>query len=394
MRQFRKRKLNNKGISLVEILVTVIIVALLTSPIINSFIQAITVNSKARLMQNGTAVAEDTAELFKVFDVDALVETYSSDLYKEAGVEVEKDNTGICTFKNIKMTGADGEEFLVDVKLNPSAYKSQGGKINVNDVDLPVFSGLYGSDCIMLYRQYAGSDDMLADLFKSKEANLPSDVLAKINTPEVRQSITKSTTIDIVCEYNANKYVYNIKMKIIYTYKKGDAKEAVEVEKELTKSYEAEEEKKIHTMYMLCPIFDRYSTEGVKNGYYDSTDEINVNYVFKSDSMYKHDINFYIVEQNMTHIDAKTGIESEMLQRISPDNVKIFKDKASNEYYTYGDYDNSLNNLKIYTNVGEMHKDFESTLTQGEHGTSISLYEMEVTVKLDDKVVSTFNTTK
>ena len=81
MKHIRERKLNNKGVSLVEILVTVVIVALLSSPIINSFLQTMSVNSNARLMQNGTAVAEDTAELFKVFDVDALVETYSSDFY-------------------------------------------------------------------------------------------------------------------------------------------------------------------------------------------------------------------------------------------------------------------------------------------------------------------------
>lgn len=141
MKQLKKTKLNNKGLSLVEILVTVVIVALISAPIVDSFLHAIHVNSEARLIQNGTAVAQDTAELFEVFDVKTLVDSYTAD-----GVNVTYDDAKkVYKFENIPMTGADGEEFEVDVKLDPTAYKlglnaENKDMIKVNDQELPVFS--------------------------------------------------------------------------------------------------------------------------------------------------------------------------------------------------------------------------------------------------------------
>ena len=57
------------------------------------------------------------------------------------------ETTGKYTFDGIPMQGADGEDFLVTVELDPTAYTegSAEDKIVVNDVNLPVFSGLYGS---------------------------------------------------------------------------------------------------------------------------------------------------------------------------------------------------------------------------------------------------------
>ena len=391
MKHIRERKLNNKGVSLVEILVTVVIVALLSSPIINSFLQTMSVNSNARLMQNGTAVAEDTAELFKVFDVDALVETYSSDLYKEAGVEVKKDNTGICTFKNIKMTGADGEDFLVDVELNPSSYKSGTGKLEVNDKNLPVFSGLYGSDGVMLYRQYAGPDETLADLFE-KQTNLDQSIINNINDEKNRKKIKKSTTIDIDCEYNEDTkhYIYMFSVSITYTYNNGSQSEEVTVNKVLEKTYKRDNENEvIHTVYMLAPIFDRYSTDWPNNGCYYNTDMIMINYDFDSAAEYEHDMYFYIAEQSMNNI----GYDSSKQERINPQNIFI-------NGKSYIQYNNEENSLKVYTNIGEAYDGVENrnkgyNLTYSDYNTGTALYEMNVTVKkTNNEVVTTFKTTK
>lgn len=387
MKHIRERKLNNKGVSLVEILVTVVIVALLSSPIINSFLQTMSVNSNARLMQNGTAVAEDTAELFKVFDVDALVETYKKD-----GVTVTKDNnTGKYTFKDIKMTGADGEDFLVDVELNPSSYKSGEGKLEVNDKNLPVFSGLYGSDAVMLYRQYAGPDETLADLFE-KQTNLDQSIINQINTTDVRQYISKSTTIDIVCKYNEDTkhYIYMFSVSITYTYNDDSQSEEVTVNKVLEKTYKRDNENEaIHKVYMLAPIFDRYYTKCPNNGCYYNTDKIMINYKFDSAAEYKHDMYFYIAEQSMNNI----GYDSSKQERIDPRNISI-------NGTTYVGYDNEKNSLKVYTNIGEAFDGVENrnkgyNLTYSDYNTGTALYEMNVTVKkTNNEVVTTFKTTK
>ena len=391
MKHIRERKLNNKGVSLVEILVTVVIVALLSSPIINSFLQTMSVNSNARLMQNGTAVAEDTAELFKVFDVDALVETYKKD-----GVTVTKDNdTGKYTFKDIKMTGADGEEFLVDVELNPSSYKykSDTGKLEVNDKNLPVFSGLYGSDAVVLYRQYAGPDETLADLFE-KQTNLDQSIINNINDEKYRKKIMKSTTINIDCEYNEDTkhYIYMFSVSITYTYNDDSQSETVTVNKVLEKTYKRDNENEvIHNVYMLAPIFDRYSTDRLNNGCFYNTDKIIINYNFESAAEYKHDMYFYIAEQSMNNI-GKEG-ETSIQERIRPENI-IINDMP------YVEYNNEGNSLKVYTNIGEAYDCVKNinkgyNLTYSDYNTGTALYEMNVTVKkTNNEVVTTFKTTK
>ena len=376
-KRFFSKKLNNKGMSLVEILVTVAIIAIIAAPLINSFLNAMQVNSKARTIQNGTAVAQDTAELFKVFDVATLVDSYEAD-----GVTVTYDDaTGVYTFEGIEAAGADGESFVVDVKLDPTQYKTDAGsgKVEVNDVNLPVFSGLYGSDCIMLYRQYAGPDEQLAELFAGK---LEADILENINTVAVRQDITKSSVVNIVCDYDSmtGKYLYTVNLEITYTY---DNTTPVYAVKMLEKSYN---ENEIHNIYMLCPIFDRFSIEA-GNGFYYNTDKIQINYTYNGAPEYKHDMYFYIAEQNMTNMLPGQTFQ----ERINPRNVYI-------NGVQYTEYANEYNNLKVYTNIGDNDASFENkySLTYGDYNTGTALYEMSVEVRLEgeDNVVTTFTTSK
>lgn len=379
MRLISKKKLNNKGMSLVEILVTVAIIAIIAAPLINSFLNAMKVNSKARIIQNGTAVAEDTAELFKVFDVETLVDSYEAD-----GVTVTYDEaTGVYAFEGIKATGADGESFVVDVKLDPAQYKTDAGtgRIEVNDVALPVFSGLYGSDCIMLYRQYAGPDEQLSELFAGK---LEADILENINTVAVRQDIKKSSIVNIVCDYDSmtGKYHYTVNLEIKYTYDNTTPVYAVKV---LEKSYN---ENEIHNIYMLCPIFDRFTNNEAHSDFYYNTDEIKINYTYNGAPEYRHDMYFYIAEQNMTNM--LSGYTN-MQERISPRNIYI-------NDVQYTDYNNEYNSLKVYTNIGDADTTFENkySLTYGDYNTGTALYEMSVEVRLEgsDDVVTSFTTSK
>ena len=392
MKQFRKRKLNNKGLSLVEILVTVVIVALISAPIVDSFMHAIRVNSEARLIQNGTAVAQDTAELFEVFSVDALVDKYDG-----------KEENGVYTFTNISMTGADGEEFEVDVKLDPTAYKlgldaENKKKIEVNEQELPVFSALYGSDSIMLYRQYVGPDESLKTLFASKITD--TDILDNIYEDEHKKLITKATTIDISCTQDATnprKFTYVVTVTIIYTY---DGANEVKAEKVLMKTYDADQ---IHTIYLLCPIFDRFykDANGADGTKFYTSDVININYVYDGNLNDQQELYFYLAEQKIKNKDDSTK-----WQCISPEKVQISvgtKDGSKlidTNYVNYAEKNNLDDTVKfkVYSNVGDGFLDFENPcgLTYGNYNTGISLYEMEVTVRLkgDDDVVTTFNTAK
>lgn len=390
MKHFKfKRKLNNKGLSLIEILVTVAIVALVAAPLINSFLGAMKTNSKARIIQNGTAVAQDTAELFKVFDVQALVDTYTD----VDGVTVTYDSaTGAYAFEGLTATGADGESFVVDVELDPTQYEATGNvaedanRVIVNDVNLPVFSSLHRSDAIVLYRQYAGSDDQLADLFEGK---LSPSILTTIDSPEVRKKITKSTVVNIDCTYDSTmeKFLYEVSLELTYTYNDSVSVQAI---KTLEKTYG---ENEIHNIYLLCPIFDRYTTSNPSGdgSYYYNTDKIYVNYTYNGLPDKQHKIYVYIAEQNMSVLAS--GYTGQM--RINPGNIILTTNSFTGSYMNY---ENENNYLKVYTNIGDADEYFENkySLTYGDYNTGTSLYNMNVTVKQEgsDDVIAKFNTSK
>ena len=111
---YRKFKRNNKGVSLIEVLVTIAMIIILAGPLINSFLNSRIVNSNARLIQNGTTVAQDMAEKFKTIPIEQLCSTYAYE---------KNDSTGVYTFKDIAVEGPNKEKFLVDVTLDPNAYK-------------------------------------------------------------------------------------------------------------------------------------------------------------------------------------------------------------------------------------------------------------------------------
>ncbi len=75
----RKQKLNNKGLSLVEILVAVVILALVTGPLLHSFVSAARYNQRAKERQRTTTAAQSVMEGFKAFDLEELCWQFSGD---------------------------------------------------------------------------------------------------------------------------------------------------------------------------------------------------------------------------------------------------------------------------------------------------------------------------
>lgn len=74
----RKCKLNNKGLSLVEILVAMVILALVSGPLLHSFVSAVRYNQRAKERQRITTVAQSVMEGFKAYDMEELCWQFSN----------------------------------------------------------------------------------------------------------------------------------------------------------------------------------------------------------------------------------------------------------------------------------------------------------------------------
>ena len=62
MRHPHKVEKQNKGFSLVEVLVTLAVICILSIPVIQNFISSSKTNMRARIIQNATDVAQSVSE--------------------------------------------------------------------------------------------------------------------------------------------------------------------------------------------------------------------------------------------------------------------------------------------------------------------------------------------
>ncbi len=382
VKNFYKIKQNNKGLSLIEIMVTIAMIIIIAGPLINAFLNAMGVNSNARKIQNGTTVAQDAVEKFEALSIEQI-----SEEYKDYLVENLIDPS-VLEFKNIPVVGANGEKFEVDIKLDPNAYKegNADGKYVVNDTNIPGMSSLYGSGSLMLYKQYVAFDDKLKELFTGKIDN--SEALNKIYETAYRKKVSKATNIEVNCTYNEemDKYEYDIEMIMGYTYNM-DPDTYTEESRTIEDVMFSPDER--HCIYLMCPIFDIYSDSNRYGDISYSTDKITVDYKFNSDPTLIKNVYFYLAKQ-----EAINKVNGTLQQELNPDNIEI-KTNVPAYVSSLSDYNSSATNVKLYTNIGATGMD-RTELTYIDKNTGNALYEMTVKVRLqgDEYVIAEFTSSK
>ena len=116
------RGLNNKGMSLVEVLIAVAILAVVAAPLLKSFVSATQYNAKAKEKQRLTTAAQSIMEGFKSFDIEELCWQFSGDaahLFQVHGAAegyweipcFDRDGDG--AFDTSILTGLDGVKGFV-----------------------------------------------------------------------------------------------------------------------------------------------------------------------------------------------------------------------------------------------------------------------------------------
>lgn len=93
MRNNNTLKLNNKGTSLIELLIAVAIVAIIAAPFVGAFVTATTVNTKSRHKEEATTVATNVMEDIRGKSIAAVM-GYQEFQYEADGVTIKKDAEG------------------------------------------------------------------------------------------------------------------------------------------------------------------------------------------------------------------------------------------------------------------------------------------------------------
>lgn len=391
-------KENNQGFSLIEIIVTILVIALVVSPFLRSFFLAMNINGDARRLQNATVVCQNVIEEFKARTIDDIIE-YSDNVYGvEASTEellIDGKNYTKYVFENWKLTGADGETFYATITMDPTPYTSDGEKYPVNSLTSPEFSSLFGSDAIMLFKQYTDPDNELESYFRA--AGELSEAEIATLTP---QNVTKATKMLIDCVYDSSTdiYEYVVTLNITYTYNND---KSVLVTKGITKTYSGNEG---HSIYLMLPVYDTYSTflgsvsnvGGVSS--YCASDKLAIEYSYTGDADNKPQLGLYIAQQETEHHTSPN-----ISAIIKSENVTVL-DNTQTTPTAKGiySYDNSTSNFKVYTNIQKSDSDAASILeiqglTYSDKNDNTVLYEITVDVKYDDvdsDVLTSFTSSK
>ena len=118
-----RRQLNNKGMSLVEIIIAMTILSVVVLSVANVIVSAARFNQKARILQDATVVGESFMESFKGLGIEQA----------SASLAEMMNEDGSCVYV-AEDYGMDGKSFdvKVSVALQKSVEVTDYGKVDPN----------------------------------------------------------------------------------------------------------------------------------------------------------------------------------------------------------------------------------------------------------------------
>lgn len=263
-----KEKEENKGFSLVEMLVCVAILAIISIPLLNSFLVAGKTNEKAKEIQRATTLAQNIIETVKSQNLKQLKLLFSSSNLiglnlntpydiTHSYVEVKSEDSVNGRYEYcIKRVKEGNGEYDVYITLNSALYKSEPAAVQ-NKYEMPKITNLTGDKIAVIdpegysasWNSYVNAsgetiyskdtstnmDNMIVTYFynlhlayidyltmQNQAAGYIVNVVPTPYSPEqIKSFITKETTIDATYGRNSDgtndTSVVNVISKITYS---------------------------------------------------------------------------------------------------------------------------------------------------------------------------------
>lgn len=236
-------KKDNKGFSLLELMIAVVILAIIIVPMLHGFVSSYRVNAKSRHLMRATTLAQDEMEIFekeKIEDLLVMEDTdaagnkklrYAVDEKKfKKTVDGKEQEHATYEFKRTGVIndGSDREMFDVVVTLNPTVVPDGAAGIGVyedkNTKNLLVMNTVSGVDSATYIQRIRnevnanGADEEVYKLYYARQ--LPDNVTGLNWTAGMfAQELDRTITLKIEQENQAG--VMTTVVKVRYDYKTG-----------------------------------------------------------------------------------------------------------------------------------------------------------------------------
>lgn len=361
-----KLKRNNKGFTLLELLVTVVILALITAPFLSSFASASKTNVKSKRIQEANELSQHIIEQFKGSSVDKMVADYSlhgaEERIDDTDVKYSKNSTVYTgTVSGTSLPAGFTSGYSADIKLKPT--KSIVNEDNV----IPVIEDLDKVNCCVI----AGNITKYDSSFSSA------------NNRHVTVTISKSLS----------SAKYEVSLAVQYRYGLADLGSP--------KTMGPWEYDDVPTIYLLyVPL----KTGAAGATCLDKIDIVNNVYEDKIDASgntVTSNVNTYIIQQK-----AAAG-SSYSYPSLSWDKVNIKEYSKTNEVSLDNLFNvnnmsstGTLNNTVVHTNiyggsVTGVQNDKDGKVYDAVKAIKLdTIYNLDVTVNYDGDKVASYNATK
>lgn len=216
------KKTDNRGVSLVELLVAVCIMAVIAIPLLHSFVTSYRVNARSRQTMRATTLAQNEMEIFEkekiadLSDPDKLAYVATT---REDGYHVTEEADGRYTFARLGIINdkSGRQEFDVYITLDPKRT-SAGDKYytqnTTNILSMNTISALDSGTYIQRIRTENNEVDLDTVAYNYFNTNKKVGSSATMN--EIQQNVKRTITIDISQETREIGVITTA--KVVYEY--------------------------------------------------------------------------------------------------------------------------------------------------------------------------------
>lgn len=264
LKEQHNKKLNNRGMSLVEVIISITILSIVVVPTLQALTSAMTYNARARRRQELTLSGESIMESFKGYDIETLklmfdssytpgagydgpvIESHGDGKVKYAGMNekvfngsatggtysLAVDPAGVCTFGIDGLTTETGRQYNVQITANPASPESLFHVVNMKTSDINVqcdiewnekFDGTNIDQAALADLKSNYYSELISCLDAQVQAHEPSDYAVDQHGNNITDAYLDSNLSvgnivihDRVLEFEINST--EIKPKVTYSY--------------------------------------------------------------------------------------------------------------------------------------------------------------------------------
>ena len=217
------KTLDNKGFTLIEVLIAVFVLAIVVVPLLHSFVSSHRINGKSKQYMRATTLAQDEMEIFEREKVANLIDPTKYDYIGEDGDPVQPDSNGRYVFvrENIdNNSGSNVSKFDVVVTLDPERSTNTSRYYDTNTKQLFYMNTIASADSavhvqsIRSASNLKGYDDTIYEYFAANKNNTGPG--ATWGTDDFNRNLARRIKVKIYQENNGLNIATIV--KVTYEY--------------------------------------------------------------------------------------------------------------------------------------------------------------------------------